>query len=210
MALLESHHVISPDSLSRRELFTILPAGAAGCLGCAWAAACSQQSSQLPVAHDWTENTDITWEQMFRFAYPEGFDPSVQGALSEKLGREEFVRILKEAGDAAVEKKAAGHRPRVRDLATLAASVKNMPPLMQHAMHAEIVEESPKVFEYQVKRCLWAKTFREENAADIGYAMICYPDYAVLRSINPKLKLIRAKPLMQGDDVCRLRYVMEG
>ncbi|MEN6601704.1 MAG: L-2-amino-thiazoline-4-carboxylic acid hydrolase [Bryobacteraceae bacterium] len=209
MALLRPDQGESPVSLSRRGLFTILPAGAAGCLGCAWAAACSQQSSQLPVAHDWTEKTGMTWEQVFRFAYQKDLIPLLK-ALSERVGHEEFVRMLKEAGDAVVEKKAAGRPPRMRDLATLAASMKNMPPLMQHAVQAEIVEESPKAFEYQVKKCLWAKTFREENAGDIGYAMICYPDYAVIKSLNPKLKLIRTKTLMQGDDVCRLRYVMEG
>ena len=52
--------------------------------------------------------------------------------------------------------------------------------------------------------------FREEDAADIGYAMVCYPDYAVARGLNPKLRLVRTKTLMQGDDSCGLRYVMEG
>jgi hypothetical protein len=37
--------------------------------------------------------------------------------------------------------------------------------------------------------------------------MICYPDYAVAKGLNPRL--IRAKTLMQGDDSCSLRYVME-
>jgi hypothetical protein len=31
----------------------------------------------------------------------------------------------------------------------------------------------------------------------------------VARGLNPKLKLIRTKTLMQGDDGCSLRYVME-
>jgi hypothetical protein len=57
---------------------------------------------------------------------------------------------------------------------------------------------------------LWAKAFRDENAGDLGYAMVCYPDYAVAKGLNPKLKLIRTKTLMQGDDSCSLRYVMEG
>ena len=39
--------------------------------------------------------------------------------------------------------------------------------------------------------------------------MVCYPDYAIARGRNPKLKLIRTKTLMQGDECCRLRYVKE-
>jgi hypothetical protein len=82
--------------------------------------------------------------------------------------------------------------------------MKNMPPVIQHALEAEIVEQSPEAFEYRVKRCLWAKTFRDEGAGDIGYALVCYPDYAVARGLNPKLQLIRMKTLMEGDDSCSL------
>jgi len=109
-----------------------------------------------------------------------------------------------------VGEKTAGRPPMVRDLVTFAANMKNMPPIIQHTLEAEIIEQTPEAFEYRVKKCLWAKVFRDENAADIGYAMICYPDYSVARSLNPKLKLIRTKTLMQGDDSCGLRYVMEG
>ena len=76
---------------------------------------------------------------------------------------------------------------------------------MQHALDAEIVEQSAEVFEYRVKKCLRAKVFRDSNAADIGYGMVCYPDYAVARG----LKLIRTRTLMQGDAECSLGYVME-
>jgi hypothetical protein len=95
------------------------------------------------------------------------------------------------------------------DLVALAANLNRMPPLMQHALDVEIVERSAEAFEYLVKKCLWTKAFRDSNAADIGYAMICYPDYAVAWSLNPKLKLSRTKTLMQGDAKCGLRYVME-
>lgn len=195
-------------SVSRRGLFAILQAGAAGCLGCARAAACAPQTQAPPAGHSWTEKADITWEQMFRFAYQKDLIPVLK-ALAVQLGRERFVRMLQEAGDSVVRDKTAGRPPMVRDLVTFAANMKKMPPLMQHAVDAEIVEESPEAFEYRVNKCLWAKVFRDENAADIGYAMICYPDYAVARSLNPKLKLIRTRTLMQGEDSCSLRYVIE-
>jgi hypothetical protein len=74
---------------------------------------------------------------------------------------------------------------------------------------AEIVEDSAQAFEYRISQCLWAKMFREEDAGDIGYAAVCYPDYAVASALSPKLKLVRTKTLMQGHDCCNLRYVME-
>jgi hypothetical protein len=48
------------------------------------------------------------------------------------------------------------------------------------------------------------------NAADIGFATVCFTDYATAAAFNPKLKMIRSKTLMQGHDCCNHRYVMEG
>jgi hypothetical protein len=198
-----------PDVLSRRGLFSMLPVGAAGCLGCVRAAVCAAPVQEPPTGHSWTEKADVTWEEVFRFAFQKDLIPLLK-ALSDQLGRDKFVSMLREACDEVVRKKTAGRPPAVRDLVSLAANIKNMPPLMQHALEVEIVEQTPEAFEHRVKKCLWAKAFREGDAGDIGYAIVCYPDYAVARGLNPKLKLIRTRTLMQGDDSCSLRYVMEG
>ncbi|MBI4905595.1 MAG: L-2-amino-thiazoline-4-carboxylic acid hydrolase [Acidobacteria bacterium] len=196
------------QSVSRRTIFHILPAAVAGCSGCTGIALCAQRPPEAPSPKSWTDRADINWEQLFRFAYQKDLIPLLK-VLAEQIGRERFVRMIREAGDTVVQRKSAGRPPMVRDLEMLAAQMRNPPPLIQHALDAEIVEQTPEAFEYRVKKCLWAKAFRDEGAADIGYAMICYPDYAVAKSLNPRLKLIRSKTLMQGDDSCRLRYVME-
>ena len=208
MSIMETKQENGIGSLSRRALFSILPAGTFGCLGCVRAAVCAQTSQAEPTVHSWTEKADVTWEEMFRFAYQKDLIPVLK-ELGAQLGREEFVGMLRGAGDEVVRKKTAGRPPAVRDLVSFASNMKNVPPLMQHALEADIVEQTPQAFEYHVKKCLWAKVFRDGDAADIGYAMVCYPDYAVARGLNPKLKLIRTKTLMQGDDSCSLRYVME-
>ena len=194
------------SGLSRRDLFSILPAGAVGCLGCAHAI-CAQ-APQSSSSHSWTEKADMSWEEVFRFAYQKDLIPLLN-QLAEQIGREKFVAMLKGAVDEVVRKKTSGRPPTVPDLVALAANLNRMPPLMQHALDFEVVERTAEAFEYRVKKCLWAQAFRDSNAGDIGYAMVCYPDYAVARSLNPKLKLIRTKTLMQGDDGCSLRYVME-
>jgi hypothetical protein len=208
MSILETRQEDGPGSLSRRTLFSILPAGAFGCIGCAKALACAQPMQEEPARHSWTEKADVTWEEMFRFSYQKDLIPMLK-ELGAQLGHGEFVAMLRRTADEVVRKKTAGRPPAVRDLVTFAAGMKNMPPLMQHALEAEIVEQSPEAFEYRVRKCLWAKVFRDGDAADIGCAMVCYPDYAVAKGLNPKLQLIRTKTLMQGDDSCSLRYVME-
>jgi hypothetical protein len=195
-------------AMSRRGLMAMLPAGIAGCLGCLRASACPQQGATAGTGRSWTDKTDLTWEQLFRFAYQKDLIPLLQ-ALAGKVGREEFIRMVREAGDAVVHKKTAGRPPVFRDLAAFAANLRNPPPLLQHALEAEIVEDTRQALAYRVTKCLWAKSFLDENAGDIGYAMVCYPDYAVARSLHPKLKLEREKTLMQGHDCCVLRYVME-
>jgi hypothetical protein len=207
MSNLETGQATGAGALSRRALFSVLPAGAVGCLGCARAMACVQ-ASQAPAGHSWTEKTGMTWEETFRFAYQKDLIPVLK-ELGAQLGREKFVAMLREAGDEVVRRKTAGRPPSVRDLVSFAAGMKNMPPMMQHALDAEIMEQSPEAFEYRVKKCLWAKMFLDEDAGDIGYAMVCYPDYAVARGLNPKLELVRTKTLMQGDESCGLRYVMK-
>jgi hypothetical protein len=60
----------------------------------------------------------------------------------------------------------------------------------------------------RITECLWARTFREAKAGDLGYAMICHGDIASTKAYNPKITLNRPKILMNGDDECRFHWVM--
>ena len=150
----------------------------------------------------------MTWEDIFRFAFQKDMIPVLK-ALAAEIGNEKFVGMLKQVTSERARTGMSRSRIPARDLATWVANMKAMPPLYQHALVAEIVEDAPQAFEYRVSKCLWAKAFREEEAGDIGYAMVCHPDFAVASAFNAKLKLTRTKTLMQGDDCCTLRYVME-
>lgn len=72
-----------------------------------------------------------------------------------------------------------------------------------------MIEDTPQAFEVKITECLWAKTYRDFNAADLGYILSCYPDYASTKAFNPKMRMIQTKTLMQGDDCCNHRIVME-
>ena len=67
-----------------------------------------------------------------------------------------------------------------------------------------------KAFELKVTECIWASTFLEANMGEFGYAWICWGDYAWAKSFNPKIKLVRDKTLMQGNDYCNHKYIFEG
>ena len=202
--------------LSRRDLLNILPAGAAACLGCTSAASCAAQTANQttppPPPAGFGEKVDLTWEQAFDRFY-RGY-AQVMKKLAAQIGHEEFIAKLQKASSEAARERAAALLPPqlARDLSTFAsmfAMQSKTDPTYRHALVYDIVEQGA-AFEIHVSQCLWAKTFRAQDAADIGYAAICYPDYAATTIFNPKLKMIRTKTLMQGDDCCNHRWVMEG
>jgi hypothetical protein len=71
--------------MTRRKLFSILPAGAAGCPGCMGTALCAAQAGGPPPAHSPAEKADLTWEEIFRFAYQKNLIPTLK-ALAAQIG----------------------------------------------------------------------------------------------------------------------------
>ena len=154
----------------------------------------------------------MTWEQVFNFSY-RGYARRMK-KVSLRIGDEQFLKVLREASSEATAESSADLLKSApsRDLATLTLYLKTQmttAPMYRAALVWETVEQSPAAFEIHVSQCLWAKTFRAKDAAEIGYATICYPDYAITTAFSPKLKLVRTKTLMQGHDCCNHRWVME-
>jgi len=147
---------------------------------------------------------------MFKGFYVESFIPTMK-ALGEELGRDKLIDMLKRASSRAAEQGVKEWAKKVpnRDLASFTAEMRKPSPLYQHALTFEIVEDKPTAFETHVTECLWAKTFRDADAADIGYAYCCYPDAAAAMAFNPKFRVTRSKTLMEGADRCRNRLVLE-
>ena len=62
----------------------------------------------------------------------------------------------------------------------------------------------------KITECLTEVIFRKADAQDLGYACVCYADFGLPAGMDIDIKLIRTKTLMQGDDCCNHRYVLEG
>jgi hypothetical protein len=204
----------SCTSTRRRFLTNALPAGTLLCLGCPALSALGivQANAQAPSPkHKFTEDSKMSFEEVYKFAYTNGFIPLLK-TLANDIGKEKFIEMLKKAtSDAAVRgvKEETKNLPK-KDLAAFLAGFKADPYFWKHVLTYEFVEDTERAAQIKVTECLWAKTFREAEAADIGYATICYGDYAAAPAFNPKMKMIRTKTLMQGQDCCNHRWVMEG
>jgi hypothetical protein len=153
-----------------------------------------------------------------QFSYADVFDFGLKGtyipilqALREELDREDYIELLKKAGEDAG--RAAGRRMAQagpsNDFASFKAVLLEPDPFWKHTLTWTVEENTDEAFEVKITECLWAKTFRDANAADIGYATVCHPDYAMAQGDNPKMRMERTKTLMQGHGFCNHRWLWE-
>jgi hypothetical protein len=161
--------------------------------------------------HKFLEIAELNYAQIFDFAFAGFFLPIIQN-LGSEMDKVEYIEALKKAAQSAGMRSGqfmAKRSPEI-SLAAYTEVMRNPDPFWQHVLTAEIVEDKEKSFEIKVTECLWAKTFRDARAGDIGYATICFQDYAMCQGFSPKLKMIRDKTLMQGHEYCNHRWVWEG
>ena len=80
---------------------------------------------------------------------------------------------------------------------------------LSNILTGTISEETPKKIVSHITECMWAKTFKEMNARELGYIMCCHPDFAVASHYHPDIKLERTKTLMKGDKYCNHTYIWQ-
>lgn len=153
------------------------------------------------------EGSDMTFQDVFDFAY-KGLIPVLQG-LAKELGEDQFMKALKKVVfESSLEagQETARQLPS-NDFAAFTALAREPSHFGKHILSREIVEDTSEAFEVKITECLWAKTFREMDAAEIGYLLICHRDYADCQGFNPTITMMRSKTLMQGDGFCNHRYI---
>ena len=201
------------DPDRRRFLQTALPTGALCCLGSSRLSALTlpEGSSQEAQQPGFQAPSGMTFENVFDFSYRQGFIPLAK-QMAEEMGSDDLIDLLKKASSDAMAIRARDFSLQVpnNDLNTFAEQMRRPGPLYENALVYEIVEDTERAFEVRITECLWAKTFRESGASDIGYACICHPDFAFAETFNPGMRLIRTRTLMQGHSFCNHRWVMEG
>lgn len=209
---------------SRREFLRgIFPAGVLLCSGCGLLSASSRLKAgpqDKADQHKFLENPGLTMRDVFRFAYQCTYIPVMQ-ALADKVGREKLVELVKEATNnywAQWTRRIAQRLPeknlaaffKMDALEGIVGNTKQKERFWSLANTSQTIEGTEKSHEIKVTECLWAETFREASAGDIGFASICYADEVMAAAFDERLKLIREKTLMRGDDCCHFRWVWEG
>ena len=194
---------------SRREFIAKSFSSCAFCLLAAPMISSSETASSDDLYQDHKFKTDsgMSLQQSFNFAYKQWYIPAMKNLMSQ-VGKDEFLSMLRKSSEMIQSNSFKTLSPEERSMGALAKLVKGQYG-SNPRLTLEMVSESEDVLEFNYTECLWAKTFREAKAEDIGYAGICYQDYPLARAFNPKFKLIRTKTLMEGHECCNFNIVKE-
>ncbi len=190
---------------SRRQfLMNALPAGTLLCFGGSnlFAPQLSDDNQQElkfedRIKKEYCRSHEDAWRWRF------GYYIHTMERLAEYIGRDRLLELLKKIKDDGIKRNSPINPEHT--LANFTEKYKDKDHY-KNTLTYRIIEESEKTFEIRITECLWAKTFLERNAGDIGYLTICYGDFASAEAYHPKLKLRLTKTLMQGFDCCNHRY----
>jgi len=78
------------------------------------------------------------------------------------------------------------------------------------ALEIEVLEKTADTFNFNVKRCRYAETYREMGLGQLGAILSCNRDGAFCTGYDPKLKLTRTQTIMGGASHCDFRYSHQG
>ena len=164
-----------------------------------------QEGSTSAKKHKFLKDAGMSYNEIFQMAIGRLYLPTVK-AVAAEIGLDKLQKVLMED----IKKRVAEQVKNLpsHELPDFAQFFKNPNPFTANTWTMEIVQDSDKVLEMRVSECLWAKTFREANAAELGFKLVCSGDYVTAEAFNPKIKLIRDKTLMQGHDCCNHKYVV--
>ncbi len=221
-----------PDSNRRQFITKVVPACAITCMGGASALAMipkgadllqpgsahmdlntgSREILQQQGKHKFDQEYErkLTYRQVYGMQYRANIQLGM--ALIEEMGKEKAIDFLKKDtrknllryGKMQAER-SGGTKPffdftnNFRDLNRF-----------KNTLSMEIVEDSEKAFELKVTECIWADTFMRARAGEIGYACVCWGDYAWAEGFNSKIEMVRDKTLMEGEKTCNHRYLWKG
>ncbi len=200
---------------SRREFITrAVPACSALCLGGGKLLALAPSDNESifqEEKHKFDQEypKKLTYKQFFATRYREYI--KLARALEKEFGKEKTIELLKKFTTEDMRRYGQTQAEKATDknLKTYTAQFSN-PNAFKNVLTKEVVEDTDKAFELKVTECIWATTFLDAKAGDIGYAAVCWGDYAWAEGFNPKIKLVRDKTLMQGHEYCNHRYVWTG
>jgi hypothetical protein len=131
----------------------------------------------------------------------------VYDELKAEVGVERAREILRKAvrrAAIAAGKAFAEKTPGGTDLSTF----RSIQPLWTKngALTIETLQVTPEAYDFDVRRCRYAETYKAMGLAEIGALLSCNRDGVFCEGYDPRLKLTRTQTIMEGADHCDFRY----
>ncbi len=165
-----------------------------------------QKAETPPEKHKFLRDAGLSYSEVFQMAIGRLFIPAMQ-AVEAKFG----IDAVQEAVFEGIRKRVETFAQTLpnREFPAFAQFFKSPDPFTANTWTMAIVEDTDRVFEMRFDECLWAKTFKEAKAEDLGFKLVCLGDFVTAEAFNPKIELVRDKTLMQGHDCCNHKYVVK-
>ena len=199
---------------TRRQFITrVIPACAATCVGLSGiktSALFAGSASMQDDIHKFDQKLDrnLTYRQYMTARLMGVIE--IAKALEKELGKDRTIAFLKKHTTermTAYGKNQAAQSPD-NSFRTYTDTFRNKE-RWKNISTMEIVEDTEHAFELKFTECIWADIWLKADAGDLGFAYVCFGDYAWIRGFNPAFKMVRDKTLMQGDRFCNHRYLWE-
>ena len=207
----------TPPQARREFLSKFMATGMISCFGINSLLAQSNQEDNFPPQkdekHKFLCDSEMSYQAVFNFAYKSNFIPFMKN-LSEEIGKEEFIELLRKASTKRGTSSGKNWLKNAtsNDFNSFKESLERVSQtnFMKHIVTFEITKDTKNTIQMNCTECLWAKTFREAKAGEIGFACFCNQDFAVAQAFNPKIKLShKTKSLMEGGTECILCWEYE-
>jgi len=76
------------------------------------------------------------------------------------------------------------------------------------ALEIEVTEHTADRYSFNVTRCRYAEMYQALGMRDLGGALSCQRDHALIDWFNPNIKLTRTQTIMEGKSFCDFRFTM--
>ena len=80
---------------------------------------------------------------------------------------------------------------------------------MDDALEIDVIEQTGEAFSFNVTRCRYAELYKKLEIPELGTALSCARDYALIEGFNPDVSLKRTQTIMEGAPHCDFRYCLK-
>jgi hypothetical protein len=77
------------------------------------------------------------------------------------------------------------------------------------ALEIETLASDGERLDFNVRRCRYAEMYRALGIPELGAALSCNRDFALIQGFNPDVQLTRTQTIMQGASHCDFRYRLQ-